>query len=130
MRSRLLSASCLALTLAIASCQPASAGKTQREALLNGRIALCGGPAPGAFHISMLGVCKPRCLTLNRVRVLDGKRRRGAHTVIHKGRFHLQLAPGSYTVMVGWSDGRSARSLRVSMRSGRVTRVKFTFAIP
>jgi hypothetical protein len=121
-----------ALTVALVSGCGAAGG----DAIVEGYVRLCGGPAPGRCFIETLGTCRPPdgCVTSDRVVVIGPQGRRVAQQKLHHARFHMRLPHGTYTVEL-LGDGkrvhwRVLQRKQVAARPHHTTVVTFLFAIP
>jgi hypothetical protein len=126
------------IALVCALCGPALAAADRprpRDAILEGYVRLCGGPAPGRCFIETLGICRSPdgCVTSDRVLVIDAQGRRVAQQKLHHARFHMRLSRGTYTVeLLGDGKrvhGRVIQRKRVTAPPHHTTVVTFFFAI-
>lgn len=127
---------------ALVHAEPTSASPTDgaRTATIEGRLWLCGGPAPGRCFASTIGGCAPPdgCSRSDRVVAVDAAGEIVAEQRLRypypDGKFRLRVSPGQYTVEL-LADGprihdRVMQIQGATARAGHTTTVVFTFAIP
>lgn len=125
-----------ALIHATPSSSPRSGGA--RDAIIDGYVRLCGGPAPGRCFISSIGGCTPAegCSRSDRVVLIETTGEQVAQEKLPPahGRFRLRVPTGDYAVELladgGRVHDRLLQTQGAAARAGRTTTVIFNFDVP
>jgi hypothetical protein len=109
-----------------------------RDAIIDGYVRLCGGPAPGRCFAGSIGGCAPSggCARSDRVVVIDTGGEQIAQQKLSPAhsRFRLRVRPGNYAVEL-LADGkrvhdRLLQTQGATARTGHPTTVMFHFDVP
>lgn len=103
---------------------------------VEGRVQVCGGPYPGGCRVEAFSSCTPTtgCVTADRVAVLDSRRRHVLTIRLRHARFRVRLVPGRYVLELLVDGrrvhGRGLETVRVSVRTGHTSHIRFGVSVP